>query len=119
MVMVLVFLQIATRRDLLGWLAWILFATWMSGGLQDGPALIWAPLLTVALIAVLLLRAGIAGLAIAITVNYIFNDECHTIRLDAWYANVTLAALFTVAILVASGFVAATRTRRRAQPEGA
>ena len=68
-------------------------------------------LVLMAVWALVLLRSGILGGAIAFAIYGAVNDEYLTTHLGAWYAGVTISTLILVGALLAWGLAAALRGR--------
>jgi hypothetical protein len=111
LVLVLVLLQMATRRKTLGWILWWPLASltmiasstpisFMVGGLRAG------------VVAILLRFGGLLSVATALFVYAMANEEYLTSQLGAWYSGVAVAVLMTFVTLLMWGVIAATRTRR-------
>jgi len=109
--LVLVVLQNGIRSDRWGWAAWLVLASLSLA--QTSLATYWsAAILEAIVFAVILSRSGLTGAAVASWTFAMFNEECQTLHLGAWYANVTLATILAIALLVVWGFAAATRGTR-------
>ena len=115
-VLMLVLLQAALKRKRLAWLAW--GAVMVLTSLRPGHGLQWMAL-SAALIsaawAVSVNRGGLLAGIVAYTVFATFNEEYVTVHLGAWYAGVTVAGLFLVALLLTWGVGAALRGTRAAE----
>jgi serine/threonine-protein kinase len=109
--LMLVLFQMLTRRNAWGWVLWIPF-TFFTMEADVPPALLWVVGLQVVIMAVVMGRFGLLAMATALSVFSMTNAEILTTRLDAWYAGVTVAVLFTLALLAAWGTAAALRTPR-------
>ena len=115
LMLVLGVLQNWLRSDRWGWGLWLVLNALFID--QGGLAVYWPAAVPEAIVfGVILSRSGLTGAAVAGWIFTMFNEECHTLHLSAWFANVTLATLFAVALLVAWGFSAATRGARPARP---
>ncbi len=114
--LVLVVLQNAIRRDRWGWVVWLVLASLFMA--PANPAMWPAAIPEAVVFALILSRSGLAGASVAVWTFVMFNEECHTLHLGAWYANVTLATILAMTLLVVWGFTAATR-RARGMPAAA
>ncbi len=103
----LVMLIRVVRHRVVAWGLWLLLAGALIRS-QPLPA-IWIPLLQVCVFGLVLTRFGVLGLMATSIVFAILNEEYVTAHLGAWYAGVSVAAIFAIGLLVAWGCVAATR----------
>jgi serine/threonine-protein kinase len=112
--LILTLLQRATRKNIVGWTLWALVAAYFMWSSNPWPVP-WAPLLRAAIVGYALHRSGLLGMAAALAVFSVFNEEYLTTHLNAWYAGVTNTALMVIVAIAVWASIVATRAPRGTQ----